>query len=117
MVRLPESLGLPWVKQQLVDALPDIDDGIRKELGRDVLIARGPRLASVIRSERSAATQPDVHAIVVVRVQLNRVTKQSAASRNPGRACLVLKNAEVRFPRLGPVVGTEENSRVRSERG
>jgi hypothetical protein len=93
VVLLPEPLGLMRVQKQLVHALPDLRILVGKIVGGRALVGRRPRLAAVFAAEDSRRGDPDVHALRIGRVDLDRVAAHSTGAGLPLLAGGMLEDA------------------------
>src|SRR6185503_1101862 len=73
------------VKEELVDAGPDLAllQDLAGLVAGDPLVGRLPRLAAVVGSEDARRRDADVHAVHVLRVELDGVEAKPAGARGP----------------------------------
>ena len=111
VVLLPQAPGLPWMEQQLVDALADLRERV---VGHEVrcrpLVRRRPGPAAVLAAEDARGRDADVHRLRIVRVDLDRVRAHPAGAGIPALASRMLDQAQHGIPALAAVVRAEEDA-------
>jgi len=116
VVLLPPALGPRRVDEQLVHALADLRVRVvGHEVGGDVLVLREPRLAAVVRPERTRCRDGDHDPVGVGRIELDRVAAHPAGAGLPALTRRVLEDALDRLEGLARVLRAEEDTRRATE--
>src|SRR3981081_2299962 len=112
MVLLPQPLRSRRGQEQLGWALANARVWGATYVARDVRFDRDPGLAAVIRAEHARRGDPDVHALAVAGIELDRMAGHPSSAREPTLTCGVLEDAAIHLPCLATVIRAEQHPGV-----
>src|SRR5690242_7139766 len=92
----------------MVDAVAELGVGVGYVVGSETAVRRGPRLAAVVRAERSRSGDRDVNPVGIGRIDDDRVQAQPARAWVPVFRGVVCPDAVQLSPRGAPVRRLEQ---------
>src|ERR1039458_5231826 len=110
MVLLIQALGVAWVRQQMMHALPHLGEFLRLEIGAHALVEGLPGGAAIARAER--AGRGDRHYHPSLAKALNGMQAHAARAGVPAAARRVRRERWHLRPRLPPVRAAEQRAWV-----